>query len=69
MFKHFFFRKQPVTFITEEVIEATCQCLLTISDEADSNMQDEELTKRQIIEEFGGCLKEIINCSLTRSVS
>ncbi|XP_066260452.1 protein lin-54 homolog [Euwallacea similis] len=62
-------RKQPVTYITDEVIEATCQCLLTIADEADSNVQDEELTKRQIIEEFGGCLNEIIHCSLNRGVS
>ncbi|KAL1497636.1 hypothetical protein ABEB36_008561 [Hypothenemus hampei] len=62
-------RKQPITYITDEVIEATCQCLLTISDNADTNMQDEELTKRQIIEEFGGCLNEIIHCSLKRNVT
>ncbi|XP_050302540.1 protein lin-54 homolog isoform X2 [Anthonomus grandis grandis] len=57
-------RKQPLTYITDEVIEATCQCLLTISTDADSNLQDEELTKKQIIEEFGGCLDEIIHCSI-----
>lgn len=62
-------RKQPITYITDEVIEATCQCLLTISDDADLNMQDEEITKRQIIEEFGGCLNEIIHCSMSRNVS
>ncbi|XP_030768048.1 protein lin-54 homolog [Sitophilus oryzae] len=62
-------RKQTISFITEDVIEATCQCLLTTSEDAYSNMQDEEQTKRQIIEEFGGCLNEIIHCSLNRSRS
>ncbi|CAH0564090.1 unnamed protein product [Brassicogethes aeneus] len=61
--------KQPINFITEDVIEATCQCLLTISDSAESNMQEEELTKRQIIEEFGRCLTEIIECSSSRHLN
>ncbi|CAG9774060.1 unnamed protein product [Ceutorhynchus assimilis] len=61
-------RKQTVKlFMTEEVVEATCQCILTISDEAESTMQEEEVTVKQIIEEFGGCLSEIIHCSLNRN--
>ncbi|CAH1963002.1 unnamed protein product [Acanthoscelides obtectus] len=55
--------KQTVNYITEEVIEATCQCMLTICDNAQENMQDEEMTKRLIIEEFGRCLTEIIDCT------
>ncbi|XP_056633113.1 protein lin-54 homolog [Diorhabda sublineata] len=62
-------RKQTINFITDDVIEATCQCLLTISDNADENVQDEEMTKHLIIEEFGRCLTEIIDCSSNRSIS
>ncbi|KAJ8932690.1 hypothetical protein NQ318_000606 [Aromia moschata] len=62
-------KKQTINFITDDVIEATCQCMLTISDNADENMQDEEMTKRLIIEEFGRCLTEIIECSSSRNLS
>ncbi|KAG5894475.1 hypothetical protein JTB14_032503 [Gonioctena quinquepunctata] len=62
-------RKQTINFITDDVIEATCQCLLTISDNAEENMHDEEMTKRLIIEEFGRCLTEIIDCSSSRNLS
>ncbi|CAG9812753.1 unnamed protein product [Phaedon cochleariae] len=61
-------RKQTINFITDDVIEATCQCLLTISDNADENLQDEEVTKSLIIEEFGRCLTEIIDCSSGRNL-
>ncbi|KAF5277210.1 hypothetical protein FQR65_LT03916 [Abscondita terminalis] len=60
--------KHAFSFITDDVIEATSQCLLTISDSAEANDQDEELTKRQIIEEFGRCLMEIIDCSMNRAI-
>ncbi|CAG9857105.1 unnamed protein product [Phyllotreta striolata] len=60
-------RKQTINFITDDVIEATCQCLLTISDNAEESMQGEEVTKRLIIEEFGRCLTEIIDCSSSRN--
>ncbi|KAK5641328.1 hypothetical protein RI129_009875 [Pyrocoelia pectoralis] len=66
--KHFN-NRHAFSFITDDVIEATSQCLLTISDSAEANDQDEELTKRQIIEEFGRCLMEIIECSMNRNIS
>ncbi|XP_044252971.1 protein lin-54 homolog isoform X2 [Tribolium madens] len=56
--------RQAINFITDDVIEATSQCMLTISESGDANMQDEEVTKSQIIEEFGRCLKEIIDYSM-----
>lgn len=56
--------RQAINFINDEVIEATSQCMLTISDSGESNMQDEEVTKSQIIEEFSRCLKEIIDYSM-----
>lgn len=57
--------KQPFNFITNEVIEATSQCLLAISDNAESLGQPEEATKVHIIQEFGRCLKQIIDCAQT----
>ncbi|XP_031353703.1 protein lin-54 homolog isoform X3 [Photinus pyralis] len=66
--KHFN-NRHAFSFITDDVIEATSQCLLTMSDNAESSEQDEELTKRQIIEEFGRCLMEIIECSINRNIS
>ncbi|XP_076250328.1 protein lin-54 homolog isoform X2 [Rhynchophorus ferrugineus] len=62
-------RKQTISCINDDVIEATCQCMLTVSEQAYITMQDEELTKRQIIEEFGECLTEIIQSSLNRNFS
>ncbi|XP_074032033.1 uncharacterized protein isoform X2 [Leptinotarsa decemlineata] len=59
-------RKQTISFITDDVIEATTQCLLTVANNAEENMQDEETTQRLILEEFGRCLTEIIECSSNR---
>nr|XP_974962.1 PREDICTED: protein lin-54 homolog isoform X1 [Tribolium castaneum] len=56
--------RQAINFITDDVIEATSQCMLTISESGDANMQDEQVTKSQILEEFGRCLKEIIDYSM-----
>lgn len=61
------FFRHAFSLITEDVIEATSQCLLAISDSAQSNGQAEELTKQQILEEFGRCLQEIIKCSSNRN--
>ena len=38
----------------------TCQCLIAQAEEADRNMFDDETSQTLIIEEFGRCLKEII---------
>lgn len=53
----------PSNYITNEVIEATNQCMIAQADEAERNMLPEELAKKQILEEFGRCLIEIIECS------
>jgi len=42
-------------------VEITCQCLMAQADEAERNMFDDETSQRLIIEEFGRCLKEIID--------
>ncbi|OAD54388.1 Protein lin-54 like protein [Eufriesea mexicana] len=52
--------RQPFNFLTDKVVEITCQCLMAQADEAERNMFDNETSQRLIIEEFGRCLKEII---------
>ncbi|XP_032662655.1 protein lin-54 homolog isoform X4 [Odontomachus brunneus] len=51
--------RQPFNFLTDKVVEITCQCLMAQADEAERNMFDDETSQRLIIEEFGRCLKEI----------
>ncbi|XP_039291213.1 protein lin-54 homolog isoform X4 [Nilaparvata lugens] len=51
--------RKPFTMLTQEVIEATCQCLLTSSRDPIPTEEGERL----ILEEFGRCLIEIINCA------
>lgn len=52
--------RQPFNFLTDKVVDITCQCLMAQADEAERNMLDDETSQRLIIEEFGRCLKEII---------
>ncbi|XP_043276542.1 protein lin-54 homolog isoform X2 [Venturia canescens] len=52
--------RQTFNFLTDKVVEITCQCLLAQAEEAERNMLDEDTSQRLIIEEFGRCLKEII---------
>lgn len=52
--------RQPFNFLTDKVVEITCQCLMAQADDAERNMIDEETSQKLIIEEFGRCLKEII---------
>lgn len=41
-------------------MEITCQCLMAQAEEAEKAMLDDETAQSRIIEEFGRCLKEII---------
>ncbi|XP_011505901.1 PREDICTED: protein lin-54 homolog isoform X2 [Ceratosolen solmsi marchali] len=52
--------RQPFNFLTDKVVEMTCQCLMAQAEEAERNMFDDETSEKLIIEEFGRCLKEII---------
>ncbi|KAI4457172.1 tesmin/tso1-related [Holotrichia oblita] len=61
--------KQAFNYINIEVIEATTQCLLALANNAEANAEDSEVTKSNVIEEFGRCLVEIINCSLNKNVT
>ncbi|XP_072352450.1 protein lin-54 homolog [Scyliorhinus torazame] len=53
--------KLPFTFVTKEVAEATCECLLAQAEEGEKNSQAKAVTERMILEEFGRCLMQIIN--------
>ncbi|XP_061657424.1 protein lin-54 homolog isoform X2 [Syngnathoides biaculeatus] len=51
----------PYTFVTKEVLEATCQCLLEQAKWAEETQQTQAEAERLILEEFGHCLMRIIN--------
>uniref|UniRef100_A0A3Q2EFH9 Lin-54 DREAM MuvB core complex component n=1 Tax=Cyprinodon variegatus TaxID=28743 RepID=A0A3Q2EFH9_CYPVA len=50
----------PYTFVTKEVLEATCECLLEQAKRADQTRQPQAEAERMILEEFGHCLMSII---------
>ncbi|XP_068508857.1 protein lin-54 homolog [Syngnathus scovelli] len=51
----------PYTFVTKEVLEATCECLLEQAKRAEQARQPQAEAERLILEEFGHCLMRIIN--------
>ncbi|XP_047660447.1 protein lin-54 homolog isoform X1 [Tachysurus fulvidraco] len=53
--------KLPYTFVTKEVAEATCDCLLEQARKADRYNQPHVMAERLILEEFGHCLRRIIS--------
>ena len=61
--------RQAFSYITGDVIEASTLCLLAIAQNVESSEQDPEVTKKQVIEEFGKCLVEIITCSMNNKLN
>ncbi|XP_073686089.1 protein lin-54 homolog [Garra rufa] len=53
--------KLPYTFVTKEVAEATCDCLLEQAEQAELANQPQAMAERLILEEFGRCLRRIIS--------
>ncbi|XP_069832791.1 protein lin-54 homolog [Dendropsophus ebraccatus] len=53
--------KLPFTFVTKEVAEATCACLLAQAEEGEKLSKPKAATERMILEEFGRCLMRVIN--------
>ncbi|KAM6976172.1 protein lin-54 homolog [Tautogolabrus adspersus] len=51
----------PYTFVTKEVLEATCECLLEQAKKSEQTHQHQAEAERMILEEFGHCLMRIIN--------
>ncbi|KAI1285799.1 Protein lin-54 -like protein [Halotydeus destructor] len=55
----------PCAFITNEVIDAACQCLLATAENGEKKKLPYEQIEKLIIEEFGRCLEQIIDCANT----
>ncbi|XP_053559344.1 protein lin-54 homolog isoform X1 [Bombina bombina] len=53
--------KLPFTFITKEVSEATCDCLLAQAEQAEKQSKCRAAAERMILEEFGRCLMRVID--------
>ena len=53
--------RQPFSFVSQEVVEATCQCLLAQAEEGEKKGQSIEQIERIVLEEFGRCLVQIID--------
>lgn len=53
-------KRPPFSFITQEVVEATCQCLLAQAEEAERLSKSTVETEGLVLEEFGRCLLQII---------
>ncbi|CAN7950066.1 unnamed protein product, partial [Ixodes hexagonus] len=51
----------PFAFITQEVVEATCQCLLARAEEGERLQLSPVDLERSVLEEFGRCLVTIID--------
>ena len=53
--------RQPFSFVSQEVVEATCQCLLAQAEEGEKKGKSIEQIERIVLEEFGRCLVQIID--------
>ncbi|XP_054028703.1 protein lin-54 homolog isoform X3 [Dryobates pubescens] len=53
--------KLPFSFVTKEVAEATCECLLAQAEQAEKLGKSKAEAERMILEEFGRCLMRVIN--------
>ncbi|XP_038598431.1 protein lin-54 homolog [Tachyglossus aculeatus] len=53
--------KLPFTFVTKEVAEATCSCLLAQAEQAEKKGKSKAAAERMVLEEFGRCLMRIIH--------
>lgn len=49
--------------MTQEVIDATCQCLIAQAEESERLSTAEHQAERLVLEEFGRCLVQIIDCA------
>ncbi|XP_054846067.1 protein lin-54 homolog isoform X3 [Eublepharis macularius] len=53
----------PFTFVTKEVADASCDCLLAQAEQAEKAGKSKAMAERMILEEFGRCLMRIINAA------
>lgn len=55
--------KKPYNFMTQDVIEATVQCMIAQAEECEKLNVTKKEGERMILEEFSRCLQEIIEFS------
>ncbi|XP_015748135.1 PREDICTED: protein lin-54 homolog [Acropora digitifera] len=60
LLSHFVFRL-PFSFVTDDVVQATCQCLLAQASNAENEGKPQAMIEKMILEEFGRCLLSIIH--------
>ena len=60
MFDGVFACRLPYTFVTTEVVEAACSCLLAQAEEAERLRLPEVVQERMVLEEFGRCIMQVI---------
>jgi len=53
--------RQPFSFVSQEVVEATCQCLLSEAEVGERKGKSIDEIERIVLEEFGRCLVQIID--------
>jgi len=51
----------PFSFVTDDVVQATCQCLLAQAADAENEGKTQAMIEKVILEEFGRCLLSIIH--------
>lgn len=51
----------PFSFVTDDVVQATCQCLLAQAADAEKEGKTQAMIEKMILEEFGHCLMSIIH--------
>lgn len=53
----------PCSFVSTEVIDATCQCLMATVEESEKKETEYPGIEKALIMEFGRCLTSIIECA------
>lgn len=51
----------PFSFVTDDVVQATCQCLIAQAADAEREGKPQIMIEKMILEEFGRCLLSIIH--------
>lgn len=51
----------PFSFVTDDVVQATCQCLLAQAADAENEGKTPAMIEKMVLEEFGRCLLSIIH--------
>lgn len=53
----------PVNFITNEIIDSTCSCLMAVAADGEKRKLDDTTIESNLLVEFGRCLTKIIDWS------